>query len=298
MAIDFSKPLESTFDQETCRAVDYALAMGGSEPEAIEAPMPTVLSTFDLEAIKLAVAPYRQQVKDMVQEATALIVQDEVSNNLANELGNRARTLKKKVEAIKGQPAYSEAYAFVDEVRTLLNEFTKPLEAEIEKPLGKKMAAYADLKRLEEQRIAAAAREEARKQQERIDAEQAAIKAEAERKVKEAAEELRKKEEAGQLSEAERIALQKTIDDETAAALAPAPIIVAPVFTSTPTTTRTSAGGSFAKRPWIFEITDIALVPREYLVVNESAIRRDVAAGIREIPGVRVYQETKINFKK
>lgn len=278
--------------------IDFSAPLETPEPEVVEAPLPVILSTFDLEAIKLAVAPYRQQVKDMVQEATAIIVKDEVSNDLANELGNRARTLKKKVEAIKGQPAYSEAYAFVDGVRSLLNEFTKPLEAEIEKPLGRKMAAYANFKRLEEQRIAAAAREEARKQQERIDAEQAAIKAEAERVAKEAAEEKERLAAAGKLDEATAAALDKTIEEETAAALAPAPIIVAPVFAPAPTTTRTSAGGSFAKRPWVFEITDIALVPRKYLVVDEASIRRDVAAGIREIPGVHIHQETKINFKK
>lgn len=41
---------------------------------------------------------------------------------------------------------------------------------------------------------------------------------------------------------------------------------------------------------WDFEITDESQVPREYLMVDESKIRRVVRAGIRNIPGVRVYE--------
>lgn len=51
---------------------------------------------------------------------------------------------------------------------------------------------------------------------------------------------------------------------------------------------------SGTRQTWTFEITDAAAVPREYLVVNETAIRKAMNAGARDIPGVRIYQETKI----
>ncbi|MFA6048245.1 MAG: hypothetical protein WC737_05570 [Parcubacteria group bacterium] len=40
-----------------------------------------------------------------------------------------------------------------------------------------------------------------------------------------------------------------------------------------------------------FEVTDEALVPREYLMVDERLVRKAVTGGAREIPGVRIYDE-------
>lgn len=47
---------------------------------------------------------------------------------------------------------------------------------------------------------------------------------------------------------------------------------------------------------WVFEITDEDLIPREYLVVDETRIRRVVTAlkGDTKIPGVRVYEQKRI----
>jgi hypothetical protein len=42
---------------------------------------------------------------------------------------------------------------------------------------------------------------------------------------------------------------------------------------------------------WTFEVMDRSKIPADYLMVNEAAIKGAVKAGIREIPGVRIYQE-------
>lgn len=42
---------------------------------------------------------------------------------------------------------------------------------------------------------------------------------------------------------------------------------------------------------WTFKITELAEVPRAYLMVNEAAIKAAVKAGARDIPGVSIYQE-------
>lgn len=42
---------------------------------------------------------------------------------------------------------------------------------------------------------------------------------------------------------------------------------------------------------WVFEVVSLAEVPRQYLVVSEPLIREAVRLGVREIPGVRIYQE-------
>lgn len=44
---------------------------------------------------------------------------------------------------------------------------------------------------------------------------------------------------------------------------------------------------------WQFEVEAAGDVPRPYLEVNEAAIKQAVAAGVREIPGVRIYQDVR-----
>lgn len=48
---------------------------------------------------------------------------------------------------------------------------------------------------------------------------------------------------------------------------------------------------------WKFEIETAAEVPRQYLVPDESAIRKAVAAGQRVIPGVRVWEEPYVQIR-
>lgn len=42
---------------------------------------------------------------------------------------------------------------------------------------------------------------------------------------------------------------------------------------------------------WTFEVEIEAKVPREYLAVNNPAITKAVRAGVRDIPGVKIYQK-------
>jgi hypothetical protein len=45
------------------------------------------------------------------------------------------------------------------------------------------------------------------------------------------------------------------------------------------------------RKVWKFEIIDAIKIPRRYLIVDESFIRAEIRNGVREIPGVRIYQE-------
>lgn len=45
------------------------------------------------------------------------------------------------------------------------------------------------------------------------------------------------------------------------------------------------------KKIWSFRVTNPLSVPRKYLIVDDTAIRRAVAESVREIPGVEIYQE-------
>lgn len=55
-------------------------------------------------------------------------------------------------------------------------------------------------------------------------------------------------------------------------------------------------GGISIPKVWTFEITDESLIPREYLIVDETRIRRVVTALKKDanIPGVRVFEQKRI----
>lgn len=54
---------------------------------------------------------------------------------------------------------------------------------------------------------------------------------------------------------------------------------------------------SGAQKFWTFAIEDESKIPREFLSVDPKKIRQAVSAGTREIPGVNIYQDTRIAIR-
>lgn len=52
--------------------------------------------------------------------------------------------------------------------------------------------------------------------------------------------------------------------------------------------------GSATRKTWVFTIEDEDKIPRDYLIPDQNAIRAAVRNGIREIPGVRIYEQESI----
>jgi hypothetical protein len=48
------------------------------------------------------------------------------------------------------------------------------------------------------------------------------------------------------------------------------------------------------RRPWVFEVMEVNDVPSEYWTVDEAKIRAAVKAGVRAIPGVRIFQADQL----
>lgn len=66
----------------------------------------------------------------------------------------------------------------------------------------------------------------------------------------------------------------------------------------TPNKVYTSAGGSMGKRKepkW--ELEDLSRVPAEYLMLDMVKVGRVVRAGVREIPGIRIWEESNITVR-
>jgi hypothetical protein len=120
-------------------------------------------------------------------------------------------------------------------------------------------------------------------------------------------------------AEAERTRLQKIADDErlaqaeqaelvgdhdTAAKLIEAPVVVpevraAPVFVPPPLRLAPEIKGQTFTEDWVFEVTNAALVPREYLMLDEVKIGKVVRAmkGTTNIPGIRAITRPRTTVR-
>lgn len=85
---------------------------------------------------------------------------------------------------------------------------------------------------------------------------------------------------------------QKKLDAEAKKAGVEPVKVEAPVVPDPPKATYTAEGSAHQRKQWTFEVENAADVPREYLTVDEKKIREAVKAGVREIPGVRIWEES------
>lgn len=55
---------------------------------------------------------------------------------------------------------------------------------------------------------------------------------------------------------------------------------------------------SGVKKVWVFEVTMLSKIPKKYFELDEKKIREAIASGTREIPGLRIFQETSIAIRR
>lgn len=90
---------------------------------------------------------------------------------------------------------------------------------------------------------------------------------------------------------AKEMAKQERKAEKTGADFVPS---VAPTIAQAAPTIKTESGKTTTIKVWKFEIVYAAQVPREYLEVNESLVRKAVQNGAREIAGVRIYKDVQV----
>lgn len=52
--------------------------------------------------------------------------------------------------------------------------------------------------------------------------------------------------------------------------------------------------GMTLSKSWTYRVTDEKLVPREYMMVQHAKIQLAIAEGVREIPGIEIFQKTDV----
>lgn len=212
----------------------------------------------------------RPDVKELTAEAETILVEarrfeikTNVSYTLAAEELQRIKGAAKKLEAVR-------------------KSITQPMDAAKEAVMDFFRAPALKLTEAETQ-IKAAMR---------------AYQADLDKK----AEEARREADAIAAAERERLALaaakaaeEGRHDDAAAIVEAVADVVALPIAVRSAPTVK---GISFAK-VWKFEIVDDSLIPREYLLVNETAIRKVVSAlkGKTNIPGIRVFEDEQISSR-
>jgi len=195
-------------------------------------------------------------VEGLLQKIDALVIASPVDAGIANDYLKDAKSKAKEIETTR----VHFVKPINDQVKVINDWFRKPLDglAEIERKLKAKIMDYDNRQRAivaaEEARLRELARKEEEKQ--RLALEKKAEKAEAKGNI-EKAEELR----------------------ETAAAVQViAPVLAAPKSTMS------------YRTDYIFEITDKALVPDKYKIVDETLVGKIVRAEkeLCNIPGIKV----------
>ena len=267
--------------------IDLGAAMNSvNTPEVEDLP---ILSrdpgTFDLAPVAFSLEPYQKHVALMTQEARSITVTDTVSQEFAVSAESRNKKLYRDLETARKSfvAPYND---HVKKINNLFKTLTAPLgqnEAIIKAERGK----YEYQLELERRRREAKAREEQRWLQAKLDAEAREQRLEAERKVREAEEKLK-----AENDEATRVALEKEIAEETAAAAAPTP--QAPLMTEAQKVVRTPEGSSYSKFSWKGRIVDPALVPRDLCSPDQKLIDAAVKGGVRSIPGCIVEEVTTL----
>ena len=92
---------------------------------------------------------------------------------------------------------------------------------------------------------------------------------------------------------AEQLLNQAVVADTTAAQAATVAAAPPP-----PKTFSTPFGAKATSRTVVdFEITDAAAIPREYLVLDERKVRAEITTGVRDIPGLRIFEREALSVR-
>ena len=69
--------------------------------------------------------------------------------------------------------------------------------------------------------------------------------------------------------------------------------IKAPVVLERP---EAKIGNTQTRKVWTFELTDFGKLPDDYKIVDMPKVRADIRNGVRDISGLRIYQEEKLSI--
>jgi len=221
------------------------------------------LATVDVAALEARAIALRDDVG-------ALAVDSEVATRQATGVLTRIQTFQRDAEAERVRLVKP----LNDHVKVVNDAFKRILAPvqEADRALRQKLLGYTR----QQQQLAA---------QKAAEAEAARLESEA--RLREA----ERLEAAGKPVVAEQM-LEKAVESEAVAKAAQVEAV------RPPTTVRTEAGTSSVKRVWTFRLVNLDMVPTEYVTLDEGRVREALRQGVREIPGLEIFQDEQLAVRR
>lgn len=320
MPIDFSKVLKKGKAPEgfAVKGESGVTTVEKSfSPEAgsvVDAEFTVALVQLDVNSVKPRFEAYLERIAEWEIEINALEVIDDGTATTATAIGGEAHKALKAIKT-RREEVTEDARKFVAGVDGFLKPFKDQLE-EIKRIAERKISELKYRQKIKAQEEKAAADRAARELQEKLNREaeeknrkaqeeaRKAAEEEAERKRKLAEEEAERmaseeaaREHLRKTEEENKAAIEKAVQAEAKNAIV-APTVAAAVVPEADTLIKTEMGtSSYGKEPWVCEIEDETLIPREYCLPSQALLNKAVREGVRKIPGCNIRQKYRTNFR-
>jgi len=247
---------------------DFMAAVNNPPAEA-SIPPPAVIGINDPDqACRVLRRMYLPEIERMKAQAMAHVVTDEASQNEAITMAGQAKKLATAIEK-KRKEVIEAPGEFVKTVNSFVKVFRDSLD-DIDRKLKAGIQSHMIKIQMEQREAQERARIEAAKIQHELDLRAAELNAQREAEARKAAEK-----------------------GEPAAPMEPevtAPVVVAPVVPVQKVFRSETGSSVHLRKDWVWDILDISLIPGKYLVVDKVSVNQAIKSGIREIPGIRIYE--------
>ena len=249
------------------------------------------IETLPLPAQDTELARLHGQAAKVHADASALLVTTDDERDFAVAYLAEIATVKKAAEA-RRVALVKPLNDHVSNVNAFVNTLIGPVD-EADKLLRGRVLVYqqeqarkAEAERQRLEAIQRAAEDEARRQA-----------LEVTKKLEEAAR-LEALEAGGRDAAAAQAALDAALQAEeeaTARRQEALALVVPPPLAKT---VSTALGAATVRKVWTFRVVALSAVPREYLLVDEPKVRKAIAGGARDIPGLVIYQEEALSLRR
>jgi len=290
---------DEVMKEEMPGIVEMAKVVAPEVPEVTMGNAPTMAfippHAFDLEKLKMYLQPHIVQINDLAERAEDFKIVSAETHVTAIEMAGQLTKYNKAMDGTRKE--------IIDPYGNMVNGVNgevRPIKAIVDKTvkvLKGKIGAYdAEQAELARRIAMKAAAEEAAIRQKELEAERQKDIARQEKDRKEAL--ARQKTLDAQAKEAGvepvKVEVKEVVDPGI-----PDPVIAVPKGSSYGGTTRTEVGTSFTVRTWKFKVVSLDQVPKEFtlLTLNEKAVKAAVDRGVREIPGLDIYEHSDVRLR-
>ena len=276
---------------------DHVWTPGEIEEDRAESPDMALMPPhpFDLDKLKSALQPHIVSLKAMVEKAKDFSITSAETNTTAIEMASQMAKLKKDLES--GRKGVIKDYSdVVNGINTAVKPI-KDLTDKAVKALKNKIGAYnAEQAELARRIAQKKAEEDAEERRKVLEAERKKDLERQERDRKEAQERKERLDAEAKAAgvEAVEVKIPEIVDPGI-----PDPVIEVPKEVRAGGIQRTAEGTSFVVKTWKFNVVSLDQVPNEFILkaVDSKTVQKAIDAGIREIPGLDIYEHSDVRIR-